>query len=268
MIVPEGYHARVVQPAKNYDVVSFARAMNDDFGGRVKKLFDPEREAALDAQQTGVYIGWRCPEFKHDCQRVGNASRCFCAHLLAEHAEYTGHSVRVPCRQGGCKCKGFAWVPSRPEDIGEFWFQRRRDFDPASWRCKCRCKHTHEQHDPTGMHRCRAKGCGCSVFDSNFLCAACDKHWEAHETCFETEQMRRENGLPYGADYLPFSEIPSLRNMVLTGEDDGDMSYLRMSEQGAIAPGASASSGHRPPADNNTVVPYGQTKSGFKPVYD
>ena len=27
-----------------------------------------------------------------------------------------------------------------------------------------------------------------------------------------------------GADYLPFSEIPSLRNMVLTGEDDEDMS--------------------------------------------
>lgn len=44
---------RPVQAAKNYDVVSFARAMNDDFGARVKKLFDPEREAALAAQETG-----------------------------------------------------------------------------------------------------------------------------------------------------------------------------------------------------------------------
>jgi len=45
---------RPIKPAKNYDVISFARAMNDDFGPKVKKLFDPEREAALDAQETGI----------------------------------------------------------------------------------------------------------------------------------------------------------------------------------------------------------------------
>ena len=45
---------RPVQEAKNYDAVSFARAMNDDFGGRVHKLFEPEKEAALEAQQTGA----------------------------------------------------------------------------------------------------------------------------------------------------------------------------------------------------------------------
>ena len=45
---------RKIEPAKNYDVVSFARAMNPDFGPRVKKLFDPEREAALEAQETGM----------------------------------------------------------------------------------------------------------------------------------------------------------------------------------------------------------------------
>ena len=70
---------------------------------------------------------------------------------------FLGKSVLVPCT-GGCKCRGFAWVPSRPEDIGEFWFKRRRDFDVSTWRCKCRCKHTHEQHDPNGMRRCKAKG--------------------------------------------------------------------------------------------------------------
>lgn len=61
----------------------------------------------------------------------------------------------VPCKQGACKCKGFAWIPSRAEDVGEFWMQRRRDFDPSTWRAKCKCKHTHEQHDPTGMRRCK-----------------------------------------------------------------------------------------------------------------
>lgn len=51
------------------------------------------------------------------------------------------------------------------------------------------------------------------------------------------------NLLAAGADYLPFAEIPSLRNMVLTGEDDGDMSYMRLQErtlaQGALPPSRS-----------------------------
>ena len=71
---------------------------------------------------------------------------------------HVGRSVMVPCKQGGCKCKAFAWIPSRPEDVGEFWHQRRRDFDPSTWRAKCRCKHTHEEHDPTGMRRCKSRG--------------------------------------------------------------------------------------------------------------
>lgn len=52
-----------------------------------------------------------------------------------------------------------------------------------------------------------------------------------------------------GADYLPFAEIPSLRNMVLTGEDDGDMSYMKMHEAIAELP-------DNKPRDNSSVVPY------------
>lgn len=50
-----GYTARPVRPAKNCDAVSFARAMNDDFAPRLKKLFDPETEAAVEAQITGTF---------------------------------------------------------------------------------------------------------------------------------------------------------------------------------------------------------------------
>ena len=78
-----------------------------------------------------------------------------------------------------------------------------------------------------------------------------------------------------GADYLPFAEIPSLRNMVLTGEDDGDMSYLRLTNGSGSLPSSQ-------PADNSTVVPFhgdrgggrggsdfgGSSRGGFKPVYD
>ena len=39
----------------------------------------------------GIYIGWRCPEFKHDCQRVGSGSKCFCGHLLKQQTKFNGN---------------------------------------------------------------------------------------------------------------------------------------------------------------------------------
>ncbi|ELT89163.1 hypothetical protein CAPTEDRAFT_105552, partial [Capitella teleta] len=146
----------------------------------------------------GVYIGWRCPEFTWDCQRVSDMSRCFCGHLLGEHAHYDSQSHAVPCRQ--CRCKAYQWVPSRPEEIGEFWHQRRRGFDPEAWRAKCRCKHTHEEHDPNSLHKCKA--CKCSSFDSPFVCAACDRHYEDHDTFFMDADERRAKGMPVGQSTL------------------------------------------------------------------
>jgi hypothetical protein len=61
----------------------------------------------------------------------------------------------LPCQH--CKCKSFAFIPSRPEDVGEFWFQRRRNFNVSEYRVKCRCKHAHDVHDPI-MRKCKEKG--------------------------------------------------------------------------------------------------------------
>ena len=83
------------------------------------------------------------------------------------------------------------------KDVGEFWFARRRNFDINTYRVKCKCKHSHDMHDPT-LFNCKEKGCGCSAFNSDFLCAACDQHWERHETFFETEKERKEKKLPFG----------------------------------------------------------------------
>lgn len=226
MLAPKGYTMRPIIPASKAELLPVARAMHgDDFAPRVKKLFDPEREAAVDAIQSGVYIGWRCQDFQHDCIRVSKSSKCFCGHLLSDHASYTGKSVMVPCRATRCECKAFAFIPSRPEEAGEFWLQRRPGYDPNTWRAKCKCKHTHEEHQPTGLRRCRVKGCGCSKFFSNFLCCACDRHWEEHETSFETTSMRKETGMPYGEAYLPFHEFPELRDVVLTGREDDDSQF-------------------------------------------
>ena len=75
--------------------------------------------------------------------------------------------MRVPCKVAGCPCKAYAWIPNRPEDIGEFWFQRRRNFDPTKWRAKCKCKHTHDFHDPNTR---RCKTAGNEIYKCTFTC--------------------------------------------------------------------------------------------------
>ena len=214
---PIGYTKRVVKQADKAELISVARAMNgdDDFESKMRQLFNGEVQAASRAIATGLYIGYRCPEFTWDCIRVNEQHKCFCGHLLGEHERFDGKKYMLPC--GSCKCKRFAFVPARPEDVGEFWFARRRNFDPTQYKVKCKCKHAHDQHDPV-MHNCTARGCACSAFNSDFLCAACDKHWEEHETFFETEKERREKGLPYGEQYKPFNEMQELKNVLYTND--------------------------------------------------
>ncbi|XP_043934985.1 protein FAM221B isoform X1 [Protopterus annectens] len=220
-LVPKGYTVKPIIPARNADLVSVAKAMHrEQFGKTVKQLFNPETEAAKKAMQTGIYIGWRCPENNWDCFRVGDESKCFCGHFLKEHQNYTGQSVRVPCCMTSCRCKAFEFIPARPEEVGEFWHRKRPGFDESTWRARCRCKHHHEEHDPTTRRACKAKGCQCWMFESDFLCAACDRHWEEHETFFDTALSRKEKGLPYGEHFLPFAEMPSLRNVVLFEKTD------------------------------------------------
>ncbi|XP_077918333.1 protein FAM221B [Halichoerus grypus] len=188
-----------VVPAKRAELVEVAKAMpREKFGAQVNYLFQWEKNAALSTIQTGLYIGWRCPHYLWDCFRIGDESKCFCGHLLKEHQIIS--DISVPCNVGQCRCLTFCFIPSRPEEVGEFWLKRRATFDPKAWRAQCRCKHSHEDHAATGSHPCRVKGCCCNCFESNFLCAACDRRWEEHETFFETEETRRRGGRPHGTD--------------------------------------------------------------------
>ncbi|XP_045145035.1 protein FAM221B isoform X2 [Echinops telfairi] len=164
-----------------------------------------------------LYIGWRCPHYLWDCFRIGDESRCFCGHLLKEHRIISG--ISVPCGVSQCRCLMFCFIPSRPEEVGEFWLTRRATFNPKAWRAQCRCKHSHEDHLATGSHPCRHQGCYCRFFESNFLCAACDRRWEEHETFFETGEARRRGGRPHGADYLPFAEMPALQEVIQHSSD-------------------------------------------------
>ncbi|XP_023098200.1 protein FAM221B isoform X1 [Felis catus] len=198
----KGVSRYVVQPevpTQQTEMVEVAKAMHrKKFSAQANYLFQWEKNATLNAIQTGLHIGWRCPHYLWDCFQIGDESKCFCGHLLREHQIVS--DISVPCNVGQCRCLMFCFIPSRPEEVGEFWLKRRATFDPKAWRAQCRCKHSHEDHAATGSHSCRVKGCCCNCFESNFLCAACDRRWEEHETFFETEETRRRGGRPHGTD--------------------------------------------------------------------
>uniref|UniRef100_A0A667I4I0 Family with sequence similarity 221 member B n=1 Tax=Lynx canadensis TaxID=61383 RepID=A0A667I4I0_LYNCA len=192
-----GYAVQPEVPTQQTEKVEVAKAMHrKKFSAQANYLFQWEKNATLNAIQTGLHIGWRCPHYLWDCFQIGDESKCFCGHLLREHQIVS--DISVPCNVGQCRCLMFCFIPSRPEEVGEFWLKRRATFDPKAWRAQCRCKHSHEDHAATGSHSCRVKGCCCNCFESNFLCAACDRRWEEHETFFETEETRRRGGRPHG----------------------------------------------------------------------
>lgn len=66
-----------------------------------------------------------------------------------------------------------------------------------------------------------------------------------------------------GTDYIPFAEMPDLRNIALTGDETDDSKYL------ALTQGEGSIPHNQRPVGNNAPVNFGGTnKSGFKPVYD
>jgi len=65
--------------------------------------------------------------------------------------------------------------------------------------------------------------------------------------------------------YLPFAEMPDLRNIALTGREDNDTPYKALTQGEGSIPRSSR------PVGNNAPVNFGAgggTKSGFRPVFD
>ena len=108
---------------------------------------------------------------------------------------------------------------------------RRKGFNVHQWRANCKCKHTHEEHDPVTR---RCKKCGCSQFQSAYRCVACDQSQEDHETVFESEAERRQQGLPCGRDFFPLADNPAIQDAVFGEHDDFGVARSPM-EHGAEA---------------------------------
>lgn len=66
-----------------------------------------------------------------------------------------------------------------------------------------------------------------------------------------------------GEMYLPFAEMPNLRNIALTGDEYDDTAYLALTQGEGSIPQS------KKPVGNDAPVNFGGgSKSGFKPVYD
>lgn len=87
---------------------------------------------------------------------------------------------------------------------------RRRGFDVRIWRAKCKCKHSHEDHDP---NRLSCRECACHSFQSAWLCTVCEGKWEDHESLWESEQERMAEGKPVGQAFFPLSSTPQIQDI-------------------------------------------------------
>lgn len=186
------------------------------------------------------------------CTRVGYRSVCFCGHNLACHTMPAvggkggkggkGGADSTPCGEAGCGCRRYQYIPNCPEEIGEGWLSRRKDWDAKQWSAKCRCGHGAKHHH-AGTFACR--DCGCAQFASHFLCVVCDQPWEAHETVVETEAERLSAGRPVREDFFPLSGVDwEVRELVLKDATGG----------GALAPPPSHKRIAGPPAKHSATT--------------
>ena len=116
-----------------------------------REIFQAETSAAHDSIASQLYVIFKPNPYAHlgacasedvrngtgQCCRIGVLSVCSCGHQLKDHQPAkipkSGGYIKPP----GCKscrgCRGFAYVPFRPEECGQWWLPRRRDFNLKEW---------------------------------------------------------------------------------------------------------------------------------------
>ena len=173
-------------------------------------MMDNERLHAQEAIESGIYVNWSTISKggkSIDCFRIGSNSMCICGHGFPCHDKIL-NKKKFSSKCNKCKCKAFKYIPVYPEEIGEYWIPFQKNFSYQTYKVKCKCKHTWNEHDGSGYYNC--KKCGCGEFNSAFCCAVCNKFWKDHEMSYETEDERRMNGKPVREDFIPFNEMPEM----------------------------------------------------------
>ena len=130
------------------DYWEYSRIVGEDDGG---KTFTPEQYEAYKAKMlpqraaNRLFTSWTNPSGM-DCLLVGPQSLCFCGHRYIGHkTDYetlpAKRPVPTPCRQKGCKCQAFEYLP-------------RSGGGPI----RCTCKHPGDEHSADPKHLCQKSG--------------------------------------------------------------------------------------------------------------
>jgi hypothetical protein len=173
-------------------------------------MMENEKMHANEAIESGIYVSWSSSS-AFDCFRIGSNSTCICTHGFTQHEKILSRKkFSSKCQQ--CGCKGFNFIPTLPEEIGEYWIPHQPKFDYSKWTAKCKCKHSWREHLVEKFLKCLS--CSCFGFTSNFCCVVCDKFWHDHQMNYELEHDRMMKNKPIGNDWLPLSELPQISNLI------------------------------------------------------
>ena len=196
-----------------------------------------EAAAANESILSGLYVSWSpnpsirltggafqgIKDGTDQCCRVGKQSRCLCGHSLALHK--TGDvrnksSYIKPPRCGACKCSGYSYCPARPEECGQWWLPRRKEFDIKEWK-KVRkvrsfrrlCNTLTRCISPSTLSTQRIQ-----EKPHEYVCIGCDQKVSNHETIFESRKTREDRGAAVDSSYIPLIDNTFLTSQVLEGK--------------------------------------------------
>lgn len=200
-------------------------------------MMKAEAAAANESILSGLYVSWSphpsirltsgafqgIKDGTDQCCRVGGQSRCLCGHSLASHKSCDVPrkiSYIKPPSCSTCKCSGYSYCPARPEECGQWWLPRRKDFDIKEWRkvskiCSIcsfrRFRITMTRFTSPSIQRIREK-------PHEYVCIGCEQKVSDHETVFESRKMRVERGAAVDSSYIPLIDNIFLTSQVLEGK--------------------------------------------------
>jgi len=168
------------------------------------KTLAAAKAAAEESVSTGLYVTWlphpsstlgpsAAAEIKSgtgQCCRVGSFSICKCGHSLKQHKQTQNPKSSGCIKPPSClvcrSCSGFNYSPFFPEECGQWWLARRKDFNVEEWRERVRKS------------------------PNEYSCVGCEVLVSDHETIFESRRSRADRGAVVDADYFPLHDMPDI----------------------------------------------------------
>lgn len=203
---------KAVQQIQKDIIMNSVKSNKLSVGTRI--MMDNELKHAKEALECGIYVTWTSKNSKGevvDCFRIGSKSMCICGHPFSNHEKVLKKN-KLASKCLTCKCQAYNFIPQLPEEIGEYWIPYQKNFNYMTWKAKCKCHHAWDEHSAEKFLRCLK--CNCFSFNSNFCCVVCNKFWQDHEMLYELEHERYMNKKAIGVDFLPFSEMTEMQDLL------------------------------------------------------